>query len=680
MANGVNVKMGVSGVAQFKQAMKQAQTSVKTLDAELALNEKQFKASGDAETYMEQKTELLRKKLEEQKTAVSNAEKALEEMNKNGVDKASTAYQNMQQALANAKSNLIDTQTQIDNVGTAATDAEVQVDGMNQALASVDKGVAWQNVTDGIQTLTDGMGDLIRKAYELGAALVRNTLGAGAWADELNTTATKYGISAEELQRMRKTATIIDTDTDTILDAKDRMNKNLSSSGDMLELLGIGNIVSTDVDDNFWSIGEAIMNMGDAQTQAEAAQKIFGRSWRELVPLFTAGREEYEKLNDSWNVVPEKSLEALQKMDDQYQKLQAEIETVKMQFLSELSPAVTSVMETLTGLVEEFNKYIQSEDGKEMMDSLSEAVSSLFSDLASVDPKQVVENVISAIDNIKNALKWIKDNKDGIVTAVEAFVGAWAIGKLISVATNIGKIVDGFQTLWSGANKKLPSVPGTGSGSGVPTSSHPTASQGISVGSMFSSAGGMSVVAPLAALVAAGVAGAEMIKANLNDVSLNQIYGDSEGKNLLDRMTPEQLALAKKYEALYGNTGSEEAMDARDALYKALEEGGIELPEQAVSLLENIFEERLNEVDIDGLVAKFDRIAADMDGGTSTGGGNYWNTLPERYASLITDKVAAAITEAMEGISVQMDGQEVGAVVSPYVNAGWGGLVVKMTK
>ena len=80
MANGVNVKMGVSGVAQFKQSMKQAQQSVKTLDAELKLNEKQFKATGDAEAYLEQKAELLKKKLEEQKSAVSNAEKALDEM------------------------------------------------------------------------------------------------------------------------------------------------------------------------------------------------------------------------------------------------------------------------------------------------------------------------------------------------------------------------------------------------------------------------------------------------------------------------------------------------------------------------------------------------------------------------------------------------------------------------
>ena len=60
MATGVNVKMGVSGVQQFKNGIKTAQDSVKTLDQALALNEKQFKATGDAEEYMQAKTEVLK--------------------------------------------------------------------------------------------------------------------------------------------------------------------------------------------------------------------------------------------------------------------------------------------------------------------------------------------------------------------------------------------------------------------------------------------------------------------------------------------------------------------------------------------------------------------------------------------------------------------------------------------
>jgi threonine dehydratase len=73
MATGVNVKMGVEGISQFKNNMNQARQAVKTLDAQLALSEKQFKASGDAESYMTEKTELLKAKLEQQKTVAEGA-------------------------------------------------------------------------------------------------------------------------------------------------------------------------------------------------------------------------------------------------------------------------------------------------------------------------------------------------------------------------------------------------------------------------------------------------------------------------------------------------------------------------------------------------------------------------------------------------------------------------------
>ena len=58
---GINVKIGVTGISQFKRNIKVAQNSVKTLDQQLAINEKQFKATGDAEAYMQQKTELLKR-------------------------------------------------------------------------------------------------------------------------------------------------------------------------------------------------------------------------------------------------------------------------------------------------------------------------------------------------------------------------------------------------------------------------------------------------------------------------------------------------------------------------------------------------------------------------------------------------------------------------------------------
>ena len=92
---GIDVKMGVSGVSQFKQGIKDAENSIKTLDQALALNEKQFKATGDSEEYLSTKTELLKVKMAEQQSVVENAEAALKQMAESGVDKASASFQGM---------------------------------------------------------------------------------------------------------------------------------------------------------------------------------------------------------------------------------------------------------------------------------------------------------------------------------------------------------------------------------------------------------------------------------------------------------------------------------------------------------------------------------------------------------------------------------------------------------
>ena len=82
MASGVNVKMGVSGVSQFKQDINAVKQSLKTMDAQLSLTEKEFKETGDAEKYLQDKATELNAKLQMQKSILSNAEKALANMNK----------------------------------------------------------------------------------------------------------------------------------------------------------------------------------------------------------------------------------------------------------------------------------------------------------------------------------------------------------------------------------------------------------------------------------------------------------------------------------------------------------------------------------------------------------------------------------------------------------------------
>ena len=451
MATGVNVKMGVSGVSRFKQDMKQAQSSVKTLDEALKLNEKQFQATGDAEQYMQEKTELLQTKLEKQKQVVDSAKNALNQMAANGVDKASDSYQKMQQAVLKAEGDLLDTQNALNGVADASAEAASSAESVNDSLSKIKQGVSFQNVTEGIGKITDSMEAAFKKAIQLGKAITKEVLGAGSWADDLATKAAYYGLKEEDLQRMEKTANLIDTSVEAIVGARNKLKKGLGNNdkgvGEALTALFGEGFESGNWEDTFWKAGEALMKFTDEEKQEAYAQKLFGKSWHELIPLFQAGREEYENLNKSWSVVSQENLDNLKAMDDQYQKLSSEFETFKMTLLSSFAEPLTQGMEAVTGLFAELNKYLETPEGQAMIKQLGTTISTLIEDLTNINPEEVVNGLKGVIDGITDALKWITENKGTVVTAMGGIIAAWGAMKLTGGVLEILKIVNAITGL-----------------------------------------------------------------------------------------------------------------------------------------------------------------------------------------------------------------------------------------
>ena len=454
-ANGINVKMGVEGLSQFKNNMKTAQTAVKTLDQQLKTNEAQFKATGDAEAYMEQKTQLLELKLKEQKATVTNAEKALEAMREKGIEPTNTAYQKLAQEMLKAKAGMYETEAALNEIGEAGDVAADGVSEMNAQLKRVGDGVNWQNVTDSLDKISDGIGNVIKRAWQMGDALVKNVLGAGSWADELVTTATQYedtlkvmsggGSTTEYLQRMRKTAALIDTDVDTILSAQDKLKKNREEANKeamgAFAYLGIDPTGKNNVD-AFWEAGEAIANLGEQEDKNHYAQALFGRSWRELLPLFKAGREEYDRTMESWSVVSDDTIDKLGKMDDQYQTLNNEWETFKNEMLGAFAGPLTVGMEKLTGFVEKLNDYLSSPDGQAMLKQMGDTVTQLIEDLTNVNPEDIVNGLSSVVDGIKGGLAWIDEHSEDVKNAIVGIIGAWGLVKVSAGITTFLKLIN----------------------------------------------------------------------------------------------------------------------------------------------------------------------------------------------------------------------------------------------
>ena len=448
MAGGVNIKMGVSGVAQFKQSISQARQNMKTLDAQLKLTEKQYQATGDAETYMAQKTEQLKAKLEEQKAIAANAEKALADMSERGVDKSSKAFQDMIRTLANVKGDMIDTEQQLQGISETSQEAGDGVSEMNSQLANVGQGISWQNVTSGIESLTGKLERAGKAAFTMGQRLIQATLGKGAWADQLAADAQTMGLTTDQLQRMQKTAQLIDTSVEAIVSSQKKLKVGLGKNdagvmGGLLELLGEGyDPRGKDWETVFWDAGEALMKFSNETEKEVYAQKLFGRSWNELIPLFEAGRKEYEKTNASWNTLSDDQLKQLTDMDDQYQKLNIEWEDFKTQLLTTFSPALTTAMEKITGVVSELNEYLQTPEGKAMLEQMSSTITTLIDDLLNINPEDVVNGLKTVIDGITDAFKWIQEHHGEVVTALEVIVAGWAALKLTGGILDVLKIIN----------------------------------------------------------------------------------------------------------------------------------------------------------------------------------------------------------------------------------------------
>lgn len=369
--------------SQFKRGMAEAQASVKTLDAELKKSEASFKETGDAEKYMAEQAELLRQKLNSQKEVARNAEQMLLNLGKRGVAPTSVEYQRMAQKMLNAQTAVSKTQAELNKLNNAQTAAATSAKNLDSEVSSIGKNVSLQNITDGLGKLTSGMEKAYRTAVRMGRAVMRSAMDATGWADDVMTRATKYGVDAETIQRMDQVAAYIDTDTDTIISARDRLSKNRDN---LAELLGISSD-GRNVDDVFWEAGEAIMDLGEGFDQNEVAMSIFGKSWRDLLPLFTAGREQYEAMIESQNVLTNEQVETLGKADDSFKSIQQEVENLKRTFWAKHAGTVIDLLE------------------------------------------------------------WVVNNKEAVVAALTAIGGAFAALKVAEVALNLTKIISALKTL-----------------------------------------------------------------------------------------------------------------------------------------------------------------------------------------------------------------------------------------
>ena len=461
----VNVKMGVD-LGSFTSGIKEGQQILKGLNAEMKASEAEFKATGNAEQKLTSQTKTLNSQIQVQKGIADQARQALDRMTKAGVDPADAAYQKLYVTMMNAEAGANEAQAALNQLGTGAAQAATGADKMASSLNGISKKMSLDQVISGINTITTGLENAAKKAFELGEQIWNSMMDKARWADDTATMAQMYGIDVDTFQRMQKLVTNgLDTTVEAMLKSQQKLNKGVGDGTDKvmetLEQLGLAirsgkddmaHLITDDQTEMFWKAGQAILAMSDATEQESAAQALFGRSWHELVPLFTQYKtvEEYNKALEDTYVVSEEGVDALTELNDKYNELKGNFDTLSTEIMAQLAPALTEAADALNGMLTSLLEYLKTDEGKQMLQDLGTAVSGLFDDLGKIDPQTVVEGFTGVMNTLIDGIEWLVENKDSVVTALEGIVIGWGALKLTGGALDILKLINGLKGLTGG--------------------------------------------------------------------------------------------------------------------------------------------------------------------------------------------------------------------------------------
>jgi hypothetical protein len=238
-------------------------------------------------------------------------------------------------------------------------------------------------------------------------------------------------------------AELIDTDLDTVVSSFGKLKKSMISAKDgtgsaaeAFEKLGIQLRDETtgelrDAETIFYEVIDALGGVGDELELEELAMDIFGKSAKDLKPMIKIGsdgiHEFAQEAHDMGAVVDEEGLEALNNMQDGFDRLDQSSQVLQRQLAIALAPAITT-------LTEELIKLTQDPQWQEIFSQMGETLENIL---------PVISSISSLLSPLFEALSPILD----IVTSLLETLAPVISTLLQPIADIIGILLDPISEL-----------------------------------------------------------------------------------------------------------------------------------------------------------------------------------------------------------------------------------------
>lgn len=361
---GMTIEIG-GNTAPLEQALKDTNKEIRDTQKELKEVDRLLKLDPKNVDLMKQKQQLLGEQIGKTTTkldALKQAQKQLDTEIKNGGSVNQEEYRKLQRDIAS-------TETTLKNLKEQAKECNPKLTALKEGLKEVGE-VAKTGLKTGIDLTVTGIeaiGTACTGAITLVGSLATK---AGALADDLNTLASKTGLSTQELQEFQYASDLIDVDVDTLAGALKKTTSSMSSAqggtgkiADAYKKLGV-NVTDAqgNLRDNNEVFIESIKALGNIANETERdaiAMELFGKSATELNPLIEGGIDALAEMstqaNDLGLILSQEALDGANAFNDQLDILKANgkglFNVIGTEIASELTPAMENLNEYTMGVI-----------------------------------------------------------------------------------------------------------------------------------------------------------------------------------------------------------------------------------------------------------------------------------------------------------------------------------------
>jgi hypothetical protein len=300
---------------------------------------------------------------------------------------------------------------------------EASVDQANRGLKSFRQSLADADTTSG--KLKAGFGSAMDSvkanagslAMAGGAALVAFGVKAvGAFQDtalEAGRLADSLGLTSEQASRFMEVAGDLGIDTATLEKSIGKMNVEVAKSPAYFEKIGAAIAKnadgSTDVQQTFLNVVDAISKMPSATDRAAASQQLLGRGWRDMAELVNGGSAKLKASLDDVSdakVIDASEVKKARDFRDAMDKLSDAAEDLALTAGEILVPALTAAADT-------------TEKGRNAWNTLDDALGPVDESLGKLAATSY--KYLNPVGQAITALGFFGDEADDATTATEAF-------------------------------------------------------------------------------------------------------------------------------------------------------------------------------------------------------------------------------------------------------------------